>query len=94
MRRIEGVSSVENDIEAAPESAIDDRIRRDLVQSIDKQMSNYLSEEVRRIHVIVKNGNATLAGEVSSQADKDHVAVLAKAEPEAHAVANNLVVQK
>ena len=72
----------------------DHRIRRDLVQSIDKQMSNYLSEEVRRIHVIVKNGNVVLAGEVSSQADKDHVTVLAKAEPEVHNVTNNLAVQK
>ena len=94
VKGIEGVASVENDIEVLPESAGDDRIRRAILQSIDQQMFVYLSEEVKRIHIIVKNGNVTIEGEVSSQADKDHVSALAKHVQNVHDVANNLAIQK
>jgi osmotically-inducible protein OsmY len=94
VKRIEGVTSVENDIEVLPASASDDRIRQAILQSINKEMSAYLSEEVKRIHVIVKNGNVMLEGEVSSPADKDHVTALAKFAPEVRNVTNNLVIQK
>jgi hyperosmotically inducible protein len=94
VKGIEGVASVENDIEVLPASASDDRIRRAILQSIDQQMFVYLSEEVKRIHIIVKNGNVTIEGEVSSQADKDHVSVLAKHAQNVHDVTNNLVIEK
>ena len=94
VKKIEGVTSVEDDIEVLPASASDDRIRQAILQSINKEMSAYLSEEVKRIHIIVKNGNVMLEGEVASQADKDHVTSLAKFAPEVHNVTNNLVVQK
>src|ERR1022692_2383986 len=94
VKRIEGVDSVQNDIEVRPESGGDGRIRHAILQSINQQMSGYLVEEVKRIHVIVKNGNVTLEGEVSSQADKDHASVLAKHAQRVHDVTNNLVIQK
>lgn len=94
VKRIEGVSSVQDNIEVLPASASDDRIRQAILQSINKEMSVYLSEEVRRIHIIVKNGNVVLEGEVSSSADKDHVTALAKFAPEVHNVTNDLVVEK
>jgi osmotically-inducible protein OsmY len=87
------VASVQNDIEVLPESASDDRIRSAILQSINQQMSVYLSEEVKRIHIIVKNGNVTLDGEVSSQADKDRAAALAKHVQRVGDVTNNLVIQ-
>jgi len=94
VKRIEGVGSVQNNIEVLPESASDDRIRHAILQSINQQMAVYLVEEIKRIHIIVKSGNVTLEGDVSSQADKDHVAVLAKHAQGVHDVTNNLVIQK
>jgi osmotically-inducible protein OsmY len=94
VKRIEGVESVQNSIEVLPESASDDRIRHAILQSIDQQMSVYLSEEVKRIHIIVKNGNVTLEGEVSSESDKDRAAVLAKHAQNVHDVTNDLAIQK
>jgi osmotically-inducible protein OsmY len=94
VKKIEGVGSVQNDIEVLPQSASDDRIRHAILQSIDREMSVYLSEEVKRIHIIVKNGNVTLDGEVSSQSDKDRASALAKHAQEVHDVTNNLAIQK
>lgn len=93
-KKIEGVGSVQNNIEVLPESAADDRIRHALLQSINQQMSVYLVEEVKRIHIIVKNGNVMLEGDVSSQADKDHVTALAKHVQRVSNVTNNLAIQK
>jgi hyperosmotically inducible protein len=94
VKKIEGVGSVQNDIEVLPESASDDRVRYAILQSINQQMSVYLVEEVKRIHIIVKNGNVTLEGEVSSQADKERASVLAKHVQRVSDVTNNLVIQK
>jgi hyperosmotically inducible protein len=94
VKGIDGVSSVQNNIQVLPASASDDQIRRAVLQSIDQQMFAYLAELVKRIHIIVKNGNVTLEGEVSSQADKDSAAALAKHVQQVHDVTNNLVVQK
>jgi hyperosmotically inducible periplasmic protein len=94
VKKIEGVESVQNDIEVLPASAIDDRIRSGILFSINKQMSLYLVEEVKRIHILVKNGNVTLAGEVSNQVDKDRAAALAKHVQGVRDVTNNLVIQQ
>jgi hyperosmotically inducible protein len=94
VKGIEGVGSVEDDIEVLPASASDDRIRLAILESINKQMSVYLVEEVKRIHIIVKNGNVTLEGDVSSQADKDRASALAKHVQEVRDVTNNLAIQK
>jgi hyperosmotically inducible protein len=94
VKRIEGVDGVQNDIEVLPESASDERIRYAILQSINQQMSGYLVQEVKRIHIIVKNGSVTLEGEVSSQTDKEHVSVLAKHVERVRGVTNNLVIQK
>jgi osmotically-inducible protein OsmY len=94
VKSIEGVGSVQNNIEVLPASGTDDLIRHGILQSIDQQMFAYLSQLVKQIHVIVKNGNVTLEGEVSSQADKDKISVLAKQVQQVRGVTNNLVIQK
>ena len=94
VKTIEGVHSVQNDIEVLPEAAGDERIRVAILQSINQQMSGYLAEEVRRIHIIVKNGNVALEGEAANQADKDRAGALAKRVQRVHDVSNNLVIQK
>jgi len=94
VKKVEGVDSVQNEIEVLPESASDDRIRHAILQSINQQMSVYLVEEVKRIHIIVKNGNVTLEGEVPNQEDKDRASVLAKHVQRVSGVTNNLAIQK
>lgn len=94
VRKIEGVDNVQNEIEVLPESASDNQIRHAILQSINQQMSGYLVQEIKQIHIIVKNGNVTLEGEVSNQADKEHVSVLTKHVQRVHDVTNNLVIQK
>ena len=94
VKHIEGVGPVQNDIEVLPNNAVDDRIRHAILLSINQEMSQYLAEQVRRIHIVVKNQNVTLEGEVSSQSDKERADALAKHAPGVHNVANNLMVQK
>ncbi len=94
VKKIGGVGGVENDVEVLPASASDDRIRRAIHDSINKQMSVYLVEAVRSIHIVVKNGNVMLEGQVAEQSDKDHVLALAKHVQNVRDVTNNLVVQK
>lgn len=94
VKHIEGVEHVQNDIEVLPNNAVDDRIRHAILLSVNQEMSQYLAEQVRRIHIVVKNQNVALEGEVSSQSDKDRVDALAKHAPGVHNVANNLVIQK
>jgi hyperosmotically inducible protein len=94
VKSIDGVSSVQNNIEVLPASATDDLIRHGVLLAIDQRMAVYLSELVKRIHIIVKNGNVTLEGEVSNQADKDSAAELAKHVQQVRGVTNNLVIQK
>jgi osmotically-inducible protein OsmY len=94
VKGIEGVESVQNNIEVLPQSATDDQIRRAVLQSINQQMFVYSVELVKRIHIVVKNGNVTLDGTVSSQADKEHVSALAKHVQHVGDVTNNLAIQK
>jgi len=94
VKKLEGVGSVRNDIAVLPQSPGDDRIRHELLLSINQQMAAYLSEQVRRIHILVRDGNVTLEGEVESQADKDRVTELAKHVQFVKGVTNNLVIQK
>ncbi|SPF51890.1 hypothetical protein SBA4_4750017 [Candidatus Sulfopaludibacter sp. SbA4] len=54
----------------------------------------HLVEEVKRIHIVVKDGNVALEGEVSSQADKERASALAKHVQNVRDVTNNLVIQK
>jgi len=92
VRSIQGVRDVQNNIEVLPASGTDDRIRHDILLSINKEMSAYLSQEVRQIHIIVKSGNVSLEGEAQSQADKDKAGALTSHVQGVHQVANNLVV--
>jgi len=94
VKKVEGVSSVQNEIEVLPESARDQRIRLDILTSINKQMSVYLVEEVKRIHIVVKDGNVALEGQVSSQSEKQQVGALAQHAQHVRDVANNLVIEQ
>jgi hyperosmotically inducible periplasmic protein len=96
VKTIEGVSSVENNIEVLPVSPMDDQIRRAVYRAIygDPGLSRYALSAVPSIHIIVKNGNATLVGVVDSEADKNLAGIRANGVPNVFSVKNELAVSK
>ncbi len=101
--KIEGITSVENQIEVLPISSHDDRIRLATARAI---LSNpVLSKYVRTgasfgllpyrsdIHIIVKNGNVTLEGVVLSKTHSHIAFLVANGVPGAFSVTNNLRVE-
>ena len=94
VKHIEGVESVDNQIEVLPPSPNDDQIRRAEFHAIYSQPSlqRYAEGAVPPIHIIVKNGHVTLEGAVATEADKDVANVQANGVPGVFSVTNNLVV--
>jgi len=96
VKHIEGVDSVNNQIEILPASGNDDRIRREVARALfnDERLFRYSMGSVPPIHIIVKNGHVTLEGVVNSQADKDAANIRANGVPGVFSVDNHLQVQK
>jgi hyperosmotically inducible protein len=94
VKSIEGVSSVQNDIEVLPNSPNDDRLRRTLYRAIygNAALSRYSIQAVPSIHIIVKNGNVTLEGVADNEADKNMAGLRANGVSGVFSVTNNLVV--
>jgi hyperosmotically inducible protein len=94
VKRIEGVESVDDQIEVLPPSPGDDQIRWAEFRAIYGQpsMQRYAEGAVPSIHIIVKNGHVTLEGVVSSEADKNVANVTANGVPNVFSVTNNLSV--
>jgi hyperosmotically inducible protein len=96
VKHIEGVESVNNQIEVLPPSPNDDRIRREVARSLfnDERLFRYSMGSVPPIHIIVKGGHVTLEGIVNSQADKNEANIRANSVPGVFSVDNHLQVQK
>jgi hyperosmotically inducible periplasmic protein len=94
VKGIEGVSSVDNQIEVLPLSPNDDQIRRGVFRAIygDTALSRYGFQAVPSIHIIVKNGSVTLEGVVDNDADKNLANLRANGVANVFSVKNNLVV--
>jgi hyperosmotically inducible protein len=94
VKSVEGVTSVENDIEVLPPSPMDDQIRRAVFHAIygEPQLSRYAESAVPSIHIIVKNGHVTLEGVVDNETDKNLAGLRANGVPNVFSVKNNLVV--
>lgn len=73
VRRIEGVERVKNEIEVLPVSPVDDRLRLAVYRAIYSHaaLERYAIQAVPPIHIIVKNGHATLEGVVANESDKN-----------------------
>ena len=94
VKGIEGVEKVVNNIEVLPLSPNDDRIRRAIYRAIYSQpgLDMYGLRAVPTIHIIVKNGNVTLAGAVGNQADKTRAEIAARGVSGAFSVTNDLLI--
>lgn len=96
VKRIEGVTSVNNQIEVLPLSPLDNQIRMREYRSIYgyAPLGRYGMGVIPSIHIIVKNGNVTLTGVVSTEADKQMAYMRANGVPEVFSVINQIQVER
>ena len=96
VKRIEGVQSVNNQIEVLPLSPFDDQIRRAEFRSIygAPGMDVYVIRSVQPIHIIVERGHVTLEGVVRNQTDKNLAGIAANRVANVFSVTNNLRVEQ
>ncbi len=94
VKDVEGVTRVVNNIEVLPLSPNDDRLRRELYQAIySGPLFRYQVGSLQSIHIIVKNGRATLKGWVGSEGDKTIAYTRARGVPGLFEVNNELMVE-
>jgi osmotically-inducible protein OsmY len=95
VKHIEGVERVDNEVEVLPLSRFDEQIRLREYRAIFgyTPLQRYGMGVLPSIRIIVKNGNVTLAGVVSSEADRNLAYVRANAVPGVFSVRNELQVE-
>jgi hyperosmotically inducible periplasmic protein len=96
VKRIEGVTAVDNQIEVLPLSPNDDQIRRAVYRAVFSKpgLERYQMGAVPPIHIIVKNGNVALVGVVSNEGDKNLAGISANGVSGVFKVENKLRVEK
>jgi hyperosmotically inducible protein len=96
VKRIEGVSKVDDQIKVLPLSSMDDQIRRTEYRAIYSLpgLDMYAMRAVPSIHIIVESGHVTLEGAVASQADKNLAGVAANGVSGVFSLDNNLRVDR
>ena len=89
-----GVKDVVDEVEVAPVSMNDDRIRINAARAIYgfPSLNRYAIDPAKPIRITVVSGNITLTGVVDSQADKDAAGLRANGVPGAFKVTNNLQI--
>ena len=95
VKRLEGVTKVENKIEVLPLSPFDNQLRFRVARAVYGQsaLNRYAMGAVPPIHIIVKNGNVTLEGVVANEGDKNIANMQANAVAGVFSVKNNLRVE-
>lgn len=95
VKRIEGVERVTNNIEVLPLSPMDDRIRLAMYRAVYGYgpLQRYALQAVGPIHIIVKNGNVTLAGIVANEMDRNIANIRANGVSGVFSVTNDLRVE-
>jgi osmotically-inducible protein OsmY len=90
-----GVKDVVDNIEVAPVSPMDDRIRLAEARAIygAVQLNKYAIDPAKPIRITVVNGNVTLSGVVDSEADKEVANIRANGVSGVFKVINNLQVE-
>jgi hyperosmotically inducible protein len=94
VKKIEGVSHVDNKIDVLPPAPMDDQLRRALFHAIygEPSLEKYALGVQKPIRIIVRNGHVTLEGVVDSEADKNIAGIRANGVPGGFGVTNNLRV--
>jgi hyperosmotically inducible protein len=89
-----GVKDVIDNIEVAPTSPMDDRIRLAEANAIygATQLNRYAIDPAKPIRITVVNGNVTLSGVVDTEGDKNIAYLRANGVPGVFKVINNLQV--
>jgi hyperosmotically inducible protein len=96
VKEVDGVSKVVNEIEVLPLSPMDDRLRRALYRTLYGQNSplfRYAIQATPSIHIIVKNGRATLKGIVANKSDAQLAYMRARGVPGLFDVKNELQIE-
>jgi hyperosmotically inducible protein len=96
VKHIEGVRQVDDQIEVLPLSPFDNQIRLRAYRAIYGfgALNRYALGAHPSIHIVVKNGNVTLAGVVANSMDRDLAYIRAQGVPGAFSVTNELRVEK
>jgi hyperosmotically inducible protein len=94
VKHIEGVQQVEDQIEVLPLSPFDNQIRVQTYRAIYgyPALNRYALGSHPPIHIVVKNGNVTLAGFVANSMDRELAYVRANGVPGVFSVTNDLQV--
>ena len=95
MKRIEGVTQVNNQIQVLPVSPMEWQIRRALFRAIygDPEIGDrYGHQALPPIHIIVNNGHVKLEGVVANPMDKNLINVRANGVSNVFSVENDLQV--
>ncbi len=89
-----GVKDVVDNIEVAPLSPNDDRIRIETARAVYgfPSLQRYAIDPAKPIRITVENGNVTLTGVVDREADKDAAGIRANGVSGVFKVTNNLQV--
>jgi osmotically-inducible protein OsmY len=95
VKKVKGVTRVQNAVELLPTSSSDDRIRQATYRAIyvDPALSRYRYSERPMIRIIVERGGVSLEGAVYDQSDVTVAGLRAKSVPNVSSVRNNLGIQ-
>ncbi|HVV44065.1 MAG TPA: BON domain-containing protein [Bryobacteraceae bacterium] len=95
VKRVEGITTVDNRIEVLPLSPNDDRLRLSLYRAIygHSALETLAVRAVPPIHLIVENGHATLEGAVPNAAAKSIAELQANGVAGVFSVTNKLLVE-
>ena len=96
VKDVDGVSKVVNQIEVLPLSPQDDRLRRALYRKLygnDSPLFRYAVQAIPSIHIIVKNGRATLKGVVANKGDAQLAYLRARGVPGLFEVKSELQIE-
>lgn len=96
VRHVAGVREVKNEIEVLPLSGFDNRIRLSVARAVygNSVLNRYAMGAQPSIHIIVKDGNVTLEGVVSTQMDRNVAFLAANGVFGVFSVTNNLRVER
>jgi len=92
VKKVEGVTRVDNQIEVLPLSPFDDRIRVATLRALERlaPLDKYFLGTQPSIRILVKNGHVTLDGVVLNPADRQLAYMAANSVPGVFSVTNNL----